>query len=203
MIEIKHILGDSPICPKCGNWNALLDGYSYSKLTGFKPYRYLYCRDCGAQFDEGTYTLVEYEQYQDKSGDWFLRPKQKSPDPEPEPESLVDPDDVMPLDLESRTLVRYYVGLIDKDGKFVDSSVYRKTVDYFLKSRYEKTLGETQSYTAFEANGYWKGIPEPSYVIERLVYDPEEAEILAAMLKSAGNQDSVLVTQSMVQAAIA
>ena len=39
-------------------------------------------------------------------------------------------------------------------------------------------------------------------MIERLVYDPEEAEILAAMLKSAGNQDAVLVTQSMVQAAI-
>ena len=55
VVALHFPKGNSPTCPSCGNWNAMLDEYRHSE----NPYRILKCRDCGVELPEGTYHIIE------------------------------------------------------------------------------------------------------------------------------------------------
>ena len=59
---IIHAVGsDCPICPKCGNWNALLDGVIFDHKNN-QRIEYLECRDCGYRVIYGDYEIVAIRQ---------------------------------------------------------------------------------------------------------------------------------------------
>ena len=93
-----------------------------------------------------------------------------------------------------------YLGLHDRDNKalnleavrdFIDSSLFGSAID---------------GYTLTKAQGYWKGLPEPSLLITAIrstIYEVETKEVLtklAETYKNNFNQDSVLLTVQDIEA---
>jgi len=64
--KIYTVEGNSPECPACGNWNALLE-YGAPEIGTNE--RDLKCRDCGHVVRAGFYTIVDrYAEMKQKAG---------------------------------------------------------------------------------------------------------------------------------------
>lgn len=90
---------------------------------------------------------------------------------------------------------RFYVGLIDRDGKPVQPEVYLDV----MNNRH------LAGFTCFEVTGYWHGQQEKSLVFEviraeyRTEFDAKHYEDTSAILREVGNQESILMTVKEVK----
>ena len=53
-IRTESVRGNMPECPKCKNWNALLDGFDYTETR----VHYYQCRDCGFKVNATDLVVV-------------------------------------------------------------------------------------------------------------------------------------------------
>jgi PII-like signaling protein len=73
----------------------------------------------------------------------------------------------------------------------------------YLTELYVKALKDAgvKGYTLYPTLGYWEGAVEQSRVFEVLSDVPIDWQGIQLALKTAGNQESILVTHTMVDAA--
>ncbi len=82
--------------------------------------------------------------------------------------------------------IRYYCGLVSKDGERVNPGVYRKIMDEYYRN-----------YTEYQTMGVWEGHREDCIIFE-VITSVSGDEVLTEKLRKEGNQSCILVTDETV-----